>query len=82
MSQDLLSAKNESEIHRKKVVLKRLREDSEFVNYIKALSNKWGRLSVKEKLLLRGISDHRKLGRILTDRQRSAIVAIYLKHAS
>jgi hypothetical protein len=72
----------EREVHREKIVLKRMREDSEFVKYIKALAPKWKSLSVREKLLVQGIAEHRKLGRNLTDAQRSAIVALYLKHAS
>jgi hypothetical protein len=80
MSQSL--QRQEGDIHREKIVLKRMREDSEFISYIKALSDKWNKLTVKEKLLVQGISEHRTSGRILTDRQRSAIVALYLKHVS
>lgn len=72
----------EREAHKQKMVLRRMRDDGEFIKYLKTLASKWDKLSTKEKLLVQGIYGHHKGSRCLTDTQRSAIIALYLKHAS
>lgn len=73
---------NNDDAHREKLVLRRMQNDSEFIKYLKSLATKWDKLSTKEKLLVQGIYGHHKGSRCLTDTQRSAIIALYLKHAS
>lgn len=72
----------EQENHRVKMAFRRMREDSEFITYLKTLVANWGKLSLKEKTIVNGVYEHHRSGRCLTTGQRSAIVALYLKHAS
>lgn len=64
------------------IAMRRMRHDAEFINCIKLLLHKWPSLSLKEKLLVRGIYDHHLKSRCLTDTQRSAIIALHLKHSA
>lgn len=66
--------------HREKMVLKHAKEDEEFIGYVKALLKRWNKLSTKEKLLVIGITKTHKSQRCLSLPQRSAIVALHLKH--
>jgi hypothetical protein len=68
-------------LHRERMAIRRFAEDSEFMEYVGVLASNWGILSLREKLMLSGIAKHRKSGKCLTTAQRSAVVAVYLKHA-
>lgn len=67
-------------IHREKMVLKHAKEDEEFMGYVKALLKRWSKLSTKEKILVIGITKTHNSKRCLSLPQRSAVVALYLKH--
>lgn len=66
--------------HREKMVLKHAKEDEEFMEYVKRLVRCWGKLSTKDKLMVIGITKTYKSKRCLSLPQRSAVVALYLKH--
>lgn len=70
----------EESLHRAKMVIKRAKEDKEFMAYIEFLVKRWNSLSTKDKLMVIGIANTHKSQRCLSFPQRSAVVALYLKH--
>lgn len=73
-----MSKNLEHEVIRKAV--RNYDEDSVYVEYIREVMKKWKDLPVRERLLVSGIYEHHTKKRCFTSNQRSAIVAMYLKH--
>ncbi len=60
--------------------VRRFKQDEEFVAYLKHVAKNWKNLSTKERLLVSGIYKHHTNKRCFTSNQRSAVIAMYLKH--
>lgn len=67
--------------HTQKMAVRNFADDAAFMEYVQILVDNWKILSVKDKLMLNGIAKHRGEGRCLSRPQRSAVIALYLKHA-
>lgn len=70
----------EADRERALMALRRFKQDEEFVVCLKHVAKNWKNLSTKERLLVSGIYKHHTGKRCFTSNQRSAVIAMYLKH--
>lgn len=71
----------EEAAHRAKMVVKRHNEDKTFLEYVTVIVYKcWPKLNRHERTMMLSMVEQHNLHKNLSDRQRSAIIGIYIKN--